>query len=206
LKNSNTIMVVAGGWSVSQLKNRDKLIDDACVIGVNDSCLRMPCDYGVTMDRKWLENRFEELKRNGVQTYFRKCTARNVAPQLPQFVPYWGNVDRGQMTEEQGQLWGDNSGKVALNLAFQLKPKRIFMLGFDMKAGPEGDMHWYKPYEWGHGSGAKKLAGWALTYDYIIDQFAAHDIELRQVGRGAIPPHKIKTISIEKFDAGAWKK
>jgi hypothetical protein len=218
LKSSNIIMVVAGGHSVSMIDKsiRDNLVNEACVIGVNDSALYMPVDYAITMDRIWLEKRYVKMRESGTTTYYRACTTKNGEfwarvggrPQQPQFMPYFGNISRAQMTTDPGHLWGDNSGKVALNLAYQLGPKRVFMLGFDLKLGADGEQHWYPAYPWGGGAKQGSMKGWAASYDYIADQFQWANIELRNVATPSttlIPPEKIKRLSVDKFNKGAWK-
>lgn len=210
MKGNSVIVVVAGGFSVSKITKevRDNLVNEACVIGVNDSALHMPVDYAISMDRKWLEGRHDAIKELGVDCYYRVCTAKNVKPQQPQFKPFFGNIWRAQMTLDPGHLWGDNSGKVALNLAYQLAPTRVFMLGFDMKPGPNGEAHWYAPYPWGGGTKPGKLRGWAGNFDYIAHQFESAGIELRNVTGNAdslITPESVQRCSIKDFNSGDWK-
>ena len=38
---------------------------------------------------------------------------------------------------------GNNSGHQAMNLAYHLGARRILLLGYDMKAGPNGEKHWH---------------------------------------------------------------
>lgn len=207
--NSRYVAVVAGGHSVTRIAEtvRLKMIENMCVIGVNDSALHMPVDYALTMDRLWLENRFDQLKELGITTYYRHTTAKNVRPAAPQFIGYFGNIWRGQMTLDPGHLWGDNSGRVALNLAYQLRPKKVFMIGFDFKLGPNGEQHWYPPYPWGGGSKPSKLQGWSGNLDYLAEQFHNDSIDLKVVGaKGStlIPPERIPRISFEEFNKGKW--
>jgi len=203
-------MVVAGGWSVSKIpeKVRNNLINEACVIGVNDSAIHMPVDYALTMDRLWLEHRIDKMRELGITTYYRRCTAKNVQPEYPQFVPYFGDIWRGQMTLEPGHLWGNNSGRVALNLAYQLAPKRVFMLGFDFKLGPNGEKHWYPPYSWGGGAKVSKMAEWSTEFEYAAHQFEMAQCDLYVVatkGTSIIAPERVPRISIENFVKGEWR-
>lgn len=40
--------------------------------------------------------------------------------------------------------WNQNTGAAAINLAFLLGARRIFLLGFDMTANPDGQTHWHR--------------------------------------------------------------
>lgn len=42
-----------------------------------------------------------------------------------------------------GLAWAGNTGCAAINLALQLGAKRVFLLGFDMKLGPQGQANWH---------------------------------------------------------------
>lgn len=66
----------------------------------------------------------------------------------------------------------------ALNLAWQLRPQRLFLLGFDMNRDPDGRAYWYPPYPWSTPEGSTsdgKYKSWAK-------QFA--DIALAFIGAG----------------------
>jgi hypothetical protein len=54
------------------------------------------------------------------------------------------------MQEEEGTLAGSNSGTCAINLAYQQMEAgdTLFLLGFDMCRGPDGEAYWYPPYSW----------------------------------------------------------
>ena len=49
----------------------------------------------------------------------------------------------GLSEKPNGLMTGQNSGHQAMNLAVLLGAKRILLLGFDMKAGERGQMHWF---------------------------------------------------------------
>jgi hypothetical protein len=42
------------------------------------------------------------------------------------------------MSDEPDTLNGTNSGGVALNLAYSLKPRQLLLFGFDYRRGPKG--------------------------------------------------------------------
>jgi hypothetical protein len=42
--------------------------------------------------------------------------------------------------------WNLNSGAAAVGLAYHLGVKKIYLLGFDMHVGENGDQHWHRHY------------------------------------------------------------
>ncbi len=67
---------------------------------------------------------------------------------------------------------GKNSGYQAINLAYHLGAKNIYLIGYDMKSGGE---HWHgkHPKNWGNSEGANK---WARLFNDL-----AKDLEEKQV-------------------------
>ena len=49
----------------------------------------------------------------------------------------------GLSKKPNGLMTGQNSGHQAINLAVLLGARRILLLGFDMKAAPDGRLHWF---------------------------------------------------------------
>lgn len=43
--------------------------------------------------------------------------------------------------------WNLNSGAASISLAYQLGVKKVYLLGFDMQIGENGDQHWHKHYK-----------------------------------------------------------
>lgn len=176
------ILVIAGGWSCSQYKAVRDLTKYGHVIGVNDAAYRAVVHTAVTMDREWLEHRIGYLEDEMLPTWYRVCTAKNVKPGSLHH-PYKGNIKPQGMSEDAAELWGDNSGAVALNLAYLMRPKRVYLFGYDMQKGPDGESHWYEPYAWKNGGGSKSasLATWARSFDVKARQFAKAGIQVFNV-------------------------
>lgn len=193
------IAVVAGGWSAKRI-NLEGLHERMYVIGVNDAALYMRTNCVVTMDRLWLENRYEELLRRGITTYYRAGTAKSVDPTPPQFIKYECNNSMDEMMSEKvGVLNGNNSGVVAVNLAYQmlmpLKSEkrfpsvRLFLIGFDFARGPNDERHWYPDYPWGGGTKPGKLKEWSASTGPWTAQMMLKSIEVVQVGE---PPARFR--------------
>lgn len=188
----DTISVLAGGWSAAGI-NRANL--PGVVIGVNDSMIHAPCDIGVSMDRLWTEHRWQSLKtatlveRIGgrdlreVWIRARPCLmniAKDDRPDwLREFACDWTTA---VFSETPGTLNGTNSGVCALNLAWQMQPRRVLMFGFDMNRNPKtGRAYWFPDYEWakpGGGTSNGRYATWAREFGDIARAFRRRRIEV----------------------------
>lgn len=181
------ISVVAGGWSV---RNIDKTKLVGTVIAVNDSAVHLPrWDYAVSMDRLWVESRhgriFERARETSPprEVWLRRSAVQNLEPahvgrQLNVRVfesDHLTNVFPKTARDEPPQLNGMNSGICALNLAHRLRPRVLYLLGFDMNLDPQRRAYWYAPYSWASvgGSGQTKYSHWSGFFPEIKDQFEA---------------------------------
>ena len=182
------VIVLAGGASVMQYNLRD-LEHRGYLIAVNDAAIYTKCHVAFTMDRLWLEGRQLLLKvLQPPEIWYRKGTPKNFEP------PYTWNAfthDKDYptlMTKEHGRLNGSNSGTCAVNRAFQLRPERVFLLGFDMQHGPRGEKHWYPDYPWGNGGGSKPgtLREWKEEFGDIAKQFKQEGIAVFNVNHRSL--------------------
>ncbi len=194
-------MVIAGGWSVSQYDMED-FRDRATVIGVNDSAMLLPCDLGITMDRLWFEGRYPEFKKRFTEAsllrmepvpkilYYRTGNARNVQL-IPthRFRAFSCDHKSAEMSDELLRFNGTNSGICGINLALQLKPRRLYLLGFDMQRGPKNEPYWYPAYPWAGGGSTKpgKYESWVRDFNRIAEQCRDRHVEVFNVNhRSAI--------------------
>jgi len=173
---TNTISVLGGGPSAQGL---DLSRLPGLVIGVNDACVLAPVNVCVSMDRLWTENRWGQLMALAKPTHLRRGCQRNCTGQWPGLVNFECDHTSTVMSDAPGTLNGVNSGMCALNLAYQRRPARLLLFGFDMRR--QGDRpYWWKPYEWrpkGATSGGK-YAQWARQFDQLAPQFKAAGIEV----------------------------
>jgi hypothetical protein len=193
------IIVIGGGGSFAPYFGED-FRERGIVIGVNDAAVHTRVHIAVTMDRLWLEARRETMDFLTIPTYYREGTCKSGAP--PHMgLPYSNNnrMDEG-MSLEPGILNGNNSGAVALNLAFKMRGSQVYLLGFDMRNGPKGEKHWYPPYPWNSGGGSTdgKLRVWSREFEPWAKQFAEAGIDVKNVGDRSILTNW-KKISYEKF-------
>jgi hypothetical protein len=191
MRDRRDIVVIAGGWSVSQydrVKLEYRIHKGQAVIGVNDSALLISgCTHALSMDRLWTEGRWGRVEKifPHQSVYIRKGVAKNFT--LPPEVNQFENSIDTTMTTERGRLNGSNSGTCAVNLALQLalcqNIYRVFLLGFDMQDGPDGQKHWYPPYPWRPQGATKKgnFSAWAKEFKDIKDKFEQHQVRLINV-------------------------
>lgn len=160
----NTISVVAGGWSVTQI---DLDCIPGFVIAVNDSAILLPrVDLVVSMDRLWTEHRFKWLHERQQKCLLRRSAVQN----LPSINWPWMRIfecdyESTEFTNQDGYLNGTNSGMCAFNRAYQMRPFEIILFGFDMQRGPKGQMHWFPDYPWDYTSTDSKLKRWSRQFE-----------------------------------------
>lgn len=165
---SENIIIIGGGASAGECQP-EGLHRYGHVIGVNDAGIRVRCHSIVSMDRLWMENNYETCRSLAVQAYFRRCAWRLKGKDWPRLALFDCDTKNSYMNEYPGNLDGDNSGSCALNLAYQMRPKRIFLFGFDMQNKPASDYYWYEPYKWtdiNKGRSDKKLKSWISAFTY----------------------------------------
>jgi hypothetical protein len=163
------VTIIGGGWSVLNLP-----LDVLCgrVIAVNDSAIHAPrWDVAVSMDRLWTEHRLNELIIRSAEVeprreiWLRRSAVQNLKVDgWPWVHVFECDHKSNTFSTKPKTLNGTNSGACALNLAWQMRPARVFLLGFDMCRAPDGRAYWYPPYPWSNGNGGTsngKYASWA---------------------------------------------
>ena len=69
---------------------------------------------------------------------------------------------------------GGNSGYTAISMAYEFGARCIYLLGFDMKAGPAGEVHWHGAHPYGLRQNPM-FHGWLLRFPQLAQ-------DLRKVG------------------------
>jgi hypothetical protein len=176
--SGGNVTIVAGGWSV-----RDISLRNLCgqIIAVNDAAHHPPTvDIVVSMDRLWTEHRWSWLCRRAAATWLRRSAVQNLDVQS-EVAAGWLHVfecdhDSTEFSSEPGRLNGTNSGMCAMNLAWQMQPSNVYLLGFDMCRDHKGRASWHPPYPWAQPTGATsnaKYAAWAAQFDDAALRFAS---------------------------------
>lgn len=192
------VVVIGGGWSV-----RDVPLArwDATIIAVNDSAIHAPaCDYAVSMDRLWSEDRLPvllDIEGSASEFWIRRSAIQNMPTRATDPRVKVFDCDHKSVELETGtippRLNGTNSGVCALNLALQrvlfASAPRIFLLGFDMCRDARGRAYWYPPYPWSGQSGGStspgKYSHWSKQFDRIAEQFREWRIPVFNVSPGS---------------------
>jgi hypothetical protein len=199
------VIILGGGWSV-----RDQKVDVSIlqkygyVIGVNDAGIAAPVDVIVSMDRLWMKNRYEQLAALRRPVMLRESAWRvnmKGSKTWPGFGLFDNDYKTGIMSEDPKRLNGCNSGFCALNLAYQLDPKEVYLFGFDHCVHPGGKSpYWYQPYDWSPESGNKKrkYQDWCQMYAPAAEQFRKKSILVTNVSPASRLTNFIK-ISYEEF-------
>lgn len=181
------ITIVAGGWSV-----RNVTIDRLCgvVIGVNDAAYHLPTPPAivVSMDRLWTEHRWPWLANRAAETWLRRSAVQNIdtARALREGWLHVFECDNtaDQFAHRKDWLNGPNSGHCALNLAWKMRPARVFLLGFDMNRDKHGTAHWHPPHHWVPPGGATpngKYAEWSRRFNKAAMAFGGIGAEVINV-------------------------
>lgn len=172
------ITIVAGGWSVRDV-SLSRLSGQ--VIGVNDAACNLPVvDIVVSMDRLWAEHRWSWLCRRAGNTWLRRSAVQNIDA-AQEIAARWLHVfdcdhESTSFSDVPEVLNGPHSGFCALNLAYQLRPSRLYLLGFDMCRDSRGRASWHAPYSWAQVAGATsngKYAAWAKQFGEAAALFAS---------------------------------
>lgn len=166
---SDDITIVGGGWSVRDI-DLDRLIGR--IIAVNEAGVLLPrVDAIVSMDRLWTEHRWSRLWDMACSTWLRRSAVQNL-PASYLNAATWLHIfecdnESSEFSDDTRRLNGTNSGACALNLAYLMKPRRLYLLGFDMNRSPEGRPYWYPPYTWAKPNGGtsnKRYREWSTQF------------------------------------------
>jgi hypothetical protein len=191
------ITILAGGFSASRVDLK-KL--PGTVIAVNDSAIYAPrIDIIISMDRLWAENRFGLVSKFDKPIYLRRSTVRNIPAEDVSLCVTLFECDHEAtaLSDQPGRLDGTHSGFCAMNLAFQMRPERLYLVGFDMALGPKRQRHWFPDYPWSNGGGSSggKLAEWAGQFKTPAAQLANAGIQTRLVTETISLARPFKTIT-----------
>lgn len=134
----NDFVIIGSAPSLTQ-DEIDYCKGKARVIVVNDNYLRAPwADILYWCDKKWFiwhKDKEEFGTFKGVRATI------NTDTQADWY--FKRGAEKGLSHELRTLNTGKNSGHQALNLACHLGAERIMLLGFDMKAGSNGQTHWF---------------------------------------------------------------
>lgn len=203
-----SVIVLAGGSTVADyMPEALDMTARGVVIGVNDAAVNAACNFAVTMDRKWLEYRYKSLQtllkcEKLDVVYARKGTTQNIPNWEELGFSWFERQNTDDFTPGARNLNGSSSGTAAINLAWAMSPKTIYLLGFDMKTR-DGKRYWYPDYPWITPTGGTKegtYSAWAKRFRNIREQCFRRGIWLVNVTHdSAIPADSVPRITFKEF-------
>ena len=197
---TGVVSIVAGGWSFYEVDHRKV---PGYVVAVNGAAQHLRCRVHavVTMDRLWAQDAWpwavEQHRDKGGplwSLHARDAAIKNISPKEREDAPWLRpfrcrNTGLVPMSDDVAWLNGSNSGACALNLAYQARPRQLYLFGFDMCVSKKGLAYWYPHYAWtkkSGGTGKPKMMKWAREFDAMARQFADAGIKVTNVSAGTI--------------------
>lgn len=179
---TDVITVVGGGWSAAEIVKQPL---PGFVIGANEAGVRVKCDVAVSMDRLFVENRWPQISARAIPFHARKSALYNIVERPNWLHPFDCDHKSGMFSEDAATLNGPNSGHCALNYAWLLRPRTLYLVGFDMNRNPKtGEAYWHKAYAWSKpkgGTGSGRYAEWVEAMNYAAGAFRKIGTEVYNV-------------------------
>lgn len=170
------VYLIGGGSSLKEF-NFNKIQGKGVIFGVNDCAFKTQADCLFSLDTTWAGQRKQQIidfkgdKFLGLPNsfFFNEWEGSGVHFLLR---------ERGvQFNDDASKINGVNSGFGALNVCYHKRPKRVFMLGFDMYKSEQGT-HWHNGYDWNSPEGHRYYDRWCVIFDNTVEQLKAADIEV----------------------------
>lgn len=78
--------------------------------------------------------------------------------------------------------WGNNGGYSAINLAYLLGARKIYLLGYDMGLSEDGARHWHGDHP-AHLNNDSDYADWIERFDDLAADLASEGVEVVNCSR-----------------------
>jgi hypothetical protein len=129
------VFIIGGGPSLTNI-DLDKFLSDKNVLGINDAYLYDCTDICFFGDTLWHKYHKEAIEKYDKPVY-------STSGVNDDNVLYLESLSKGLTRMKTKVGWNHCSGWAGLNLALNLGAKRIFLLGFDMNFGKDGEPNWH---------------------------------------------------------------
>lgn len=204
LPQEKTVIILGGGYSIKEMNvDLNDLTNRGYVIGVNESSVHAKVNCALSMDRLWMVHRAHHVQKQHIDVLFRECAFnKSGLIRWRELKTFKNDHTSTLMSREDGVLNGTSSGMCALNAAYQMRPDRVFLFGFDMKRlDPNGGAYWHPPYSWAKQEGGTsdgKYGAWAKEFETVAIQFLHSGISVCNVSpKSAI--NTWKKINYDRF-------
>lgn len=174
LWENETAVIVASGpslkqWQIDYVKDKDARL----LVINNNYLLALWADCHYFCDPKWYHWHKDDLEWDQFKGI--RVTMQSVSEILP-FHTVCNAGETGLCKEKDGLATGRNSGYQAVNLAYHFGVKRIILIGYDTKPGPNGEVHWFgqHPVE----LAISEIHKWKSYWDSIADDLDKENIEV----------------------------
>ncbi len=130
--NNNNVFIIGGGYSI-------KLLDLSVLAGqkiivINDGYEIVPNITAIYWcDPSWADSRYKDLEKLPCNLKFTKAKHGDININGPYDSTVLNHTGDYGYDPEKSAVRGNNGGSQVLNLVFNMRPKRIFLLGYDMK-------------------------------------------------------------------------
>jgi len=149
----DVVIVAAAGNSMKEMDLKE-IRKRGYLIGVKNCAWLLNADIGISLDRKWATEYGDKLQGKPWLLY--RYPGQWSWDGLEQFA----STDTDVFSEEKNVLNGNNSGYCAFNLAYQMRPKTVYLFGFDFTGKP----YWYGKYPW---KSKVKKEGSYISLDWV---------------------------------------
>lgn len=154
------------------------------VIACNDMAFKVRRDAIISMDGIWTRERLDRayMETSSTPIYIRRSAFKFFTTRehgYPGVNVFDCDNKSDVLSPDPKVLNGRHTGQCAVNLAFTLKPRTIFLYGFDLRGDALG--HCHADYEWkgeGNTNNARKFREWAEAFKNVRPQFDAFGIEV----------------------------
>jgi len=130
------------------------LIKNEITIGVNKAFIDFPIKYNISLDRTFLNLIYREkglLEKWQASKAVKIFVKRRKREEFPKDVYYVeGKVGKKPFISldiAQGIYCGNNSGFTAISFAIACGAQKIYLLGYDLTLGPNGETHCHSGYK-----------------------------------------------------------
>lgn len=144
------VFIVGGGYSIRDIDL--SLLNNKITIAINDVYQKLPHALAVYWcDSSWGAKHADKLKYHDSTLRFTSRRGANVKADVKGLA----NSTLLNVTGDFGydpnpdNVMGNNSGVQCLNLIINMKPRKIYLLGFDMRDNPlkRGETHFHDNHE-----------------------------------------------------------
>jgi hypothetical protein len=190
------VVVCIGGGPSAGVADLVRIAGRAHCIAINNSYLLAPfADVVYFADKQWWD--WHHARKEFMSHPGQKATIENTGMLIPDFDVFMLHNDGNEGLSERPNALntGSNGGYQAVNLAWHSRPKKILLVGYDMRY-PGGKSHW-------HGGHPTKMPEshytmYARKFDTMLPQLKRSGVEVINCSPGsAIKCFPVSTLEAE---------